>query len=207
MQQMLNQARNAKGFNSIRGVTDSVIEYIDVMMRLRSLRKHEQFWELTGQDFQDMMLWVKRKIVMMENSMKPYEYVEHTADMGLRVRGKNLPKLLTNAAQGLFETIAVVDTVDETTSVEIHLTAESVEDLFVAWLDELIFQHETKEIFFKRAKVQQCSETEILATAYGEPANFDKHAVYTEIKSVTYHQLEVVQKPDGSWFAQVIFDL
>ena len=162
---------------------------------------------MTGLDFQSMMLRVRSKIVMMENSMKPYEYVEHTADMGLRVRGKNLSELLTNAAQGLFETIAVVDTVDETTSVEIHIAAESVEDLFVAWLDELIFQHETKEIFFKRAAVQQCSETEILATVYGEQANFDKHEVYTEIKSVTYHQLEVVQKPDGSWFAQVIFDL
>ena len=139
--------------------------------------------------------------------MRPYEYVEHTADMGLRVRGKSLPDLLKNAAQGLFETIAVVDTIDETDSVRIHLTAESVEDLFVRWLDELIFQHETKEMFFKRADIHQCSETEISATVYGEPANLDKHAVYTEIKSVTYHQLRVVRQGDGRWFAQVIFDL
>ena len=139
--------------------------------------------------------------------MKPYEYVEHTADMGLLVRGKSLPDLLENAAQGLFETIAVVDTVDETDSVEIHLTAESVEDLFVEWLSELIFQHETKEIFFKRVDIKDCSETEVSATVYGEPVNFDKHEVYTEIKSVTYHQLQVVQRSDSSWFAQVIFDL
>ena len=139
--------------------------------------------------------------------MKPYEYVEHTADMGLLVRGTSLPNLLKNAAQGLFETIAVVDTIDETDSVDIHLTAESVEDLFVGWLDELIFQHETKEIFFKRADIKACSETEISATVYGEPINFNKHEVYTEIKSVTYHQLQVVRKCDGSWFAQVIFDL
>ena len=139
--------------------------------------------------------------------MQPYEYIEHTADMGLLVRGKSLSDLLRNAAQGLFETIAVVDTVDETDAVEIHLTAESVEDLFVRWLDELIFQHEIKETFFKRADIKNCSETEVSATVYGEPANFDKHQVYTEIKSVTYHQLQVVRKRDGSWFAQVIFDL
>ena len=139
--------------------------------------------------------------------MKPYEYLEHTADMGMVVRGKNLSELLTHAAQGLFETIAVVGTIDETVSVEIHLTAESVEELFVGWLDELIFRHETEEMFFKRAEVQRCSETEIFATVYGEPVNFDKHEVYTEIKSVTYHQLQVVQQGDGSWFAQVIFDL
>ena len=154
-----------------------------------------------------MMLLDEKKIVMMENYMKPYEYLEHTADMGLLVRGKSLSELLKNAAQGLFETIAVVDTVDETDSVEIRLTTESVEDLFVRWLDELIFQHETKETFFKRADIHRCSETEVSATVYGEPANFDKHEVYTEIKSVTYHQLQVVRKCDGSWFAQVIFDL
>ena len=139
--------------------------------------------------------------------MKPYEYLEHTADMGMAVRGKDLSELLTHAAQGLFESIAVVETVDEIVSVEIQLTADSVEELFVAWLDELIFRHETAEVFFKRAVVHRCSETELSATVYGEPANFDKHAVYTEIKSVTYHQLQVVEKSDGSWFAQVIFDL
>ena len=162
---------------------------------------------MTAAGFQSMMLRVRRKTVTMENNMKPYEYLEHTADMGMVVRGKDLSELLTHAAQGLFETIAVVETVDEIASIQIRLTAESVEDLFVAWLDELIFQHETKEIFFRRAAVQQCSETEVSATVYGEPANFDKHEVYTEIKSVTYHQLQVVQKSDGSWFAQVIFDL
>ena len=139
--------------------------------------------------------------------MKPYEYLEHTADMGLLVRGEDLPALLRNAAQGLFETIAVVDTVDETESIKIHLTAESVEELFVMWLDELIFRHETEEIFFKRANIHRCSETEMSATVYGESVNFDKHKVYTEIKSVTYHQLQVLQKTDGSWYAQVIFDL
>ena len=139
--------------------------------------------------------------------MIPYEYLEHTADMGMVVSGKNLSELLTHAAQGLFETIAVVETVDEIVCIQIHLTAESVEELFVAWLDELIFRHETEETFFKRAEIRQCSETEMAATVYGERANFDKHEVYTEIKSVTYHQLQVVQKRDRSWFAQVIFDL
>ena len=117
-----------------------------------------------------------------DENMKPYEYLEHTADMGLKVFGEDLTALLTNAAQGLFETIAVVDTIDETASVQIHVTAESVEELFVAWLDELNFRHETEAIFFKRAHISHCSETAVSAEIYGEPANFDKHEVYTEIK-------------------------
>ncbi len=139
--------------------------------------------------------------------MKPYEYLEHTADMGLRVFGEELRTLFTNAAHALFETIAVLETIDESKCVRIDVTAASVDELFVAWLDELNFRHETEELFFKRARVHQCCETRVSAEVYGEPANFEKHQVYTEIKSVTYHQLRVEQKQDGSWIAEVIFDL
>ena len=52
-----------------------------------------------------MMLRNEKETLTMEHNMKPYEYLEHTADMGLVVRGKNLSELLTHAAQGLFETI------------------------------------------------------------------------------------------------------
>ena len=139
--------------------------------------------------------------------MIPFEYIEHTADAGMCVRGDTLRSLFTHAAQGLFEMIAVVDTIDETTSINVHLEAESVEMLLVAWLDELIFKHETEDIFFKRAEISNISATELVAKVYGEPTNFDKHVVYTEIKAVTYHQLYVIQNPNGDWEAQVIFDL
>lgn len=139
--------------------------------------------------------------------MKSIEYIEHTADAGMRVRGNTLRDLFNNAAQGLFEMIAVVDTIDEKSSIDVDIVAESVEMLFVKWLDELIFRHETDEIFFKRSNIQNISRNGLSAHVYGEPTNFDKHIVYTEIKAVTYHQLYVIQNPDGVWEAQVIFDL
>ena len=139
--------------------------------------------------------------------MKPFEYIEHTADAGMRVRGKTLQSLFNHAAQGLFEMIAVVDTIDETLSIDVDIVAESVEMLFVKWLDELIFRHETDEIFFKRSNIRSISPTRLSAQVFGERTNFNKHIVYTEIKAVTYHQLSVIQNTNGIWEAQVIFDL
>ena len=139
--------------------------------------------------------------------MKPFEYIEHTADAGMLVRGDTLTSLFTNAAHGLFEMIAVVETIDETTEIDIQIQAQSVEELFVAWLDELNYRHETDDIFFKRVEISNICETELCAKVYGEPTNFDKHVVYTEIKAVTYHQLYVNHNPNGEWEAQVIFDL
>ena len=139
--------------------------------------------------------------------MKPFEYIEHTADAGMRVWGEDLSTLFTHAAQGLFEMIAVIESIDETSAINIQIESESVEMLLVAWLDEIIFRHETDEMFFKRAEICSISSTELVAKVYGEPSDFSKHIVYTEIKAVTYHQLYVEQKSNKTWEAQVIFDL
>ena len=139
--------------------------------------------------------------------MKTFEYIDHTADLGIRVRGKTLKELFTNAANALFETVAALDTIDPIKQFQIHVEAESVADLMVAWLDELIFRHEVDEVFFKHVEIVELSETRLSAYAYGEPADFAKHVVFTEIKSVTYHQLSVCRSTDGEWMANVIFDL
>ena len=139
--------------------------------------------------------------------MKTFEYIDHTADLGIRVRGDTLQELFTNAAHALLETVAVLDSIDPIEQFQIHVEAESVAELMVAWLDELIFRHEVDEVFFKHVEISEISETRLSACVYGEPADFTKHVVFTEIKSVTYHQLSVSQSTDGEWTANVIFDL
>ena len=139
--------------------------------------------------------------------MKTFEYIDHTADLGIRARGKTLQELFANAAHALLETVAVLDTIDPIEQFQIHVEAESVAELMVAWLDELIFRHEVDEVFFKHVEIVELSETCLSACAYGESMDFAKHVVYTEIKSVTYHQLSVCQSSDGEWTANVIFDL
>ena len=141
--------------------------------------------------------------------MQRYEYLEHTGDIGIRAYGATLEELFINAAQGLLEAIADVSTVDATTETDIEVSAESLEELMVAWLDELNFRHEVEEAFFQRVEIREISEAPycLTAIAYGEPVDFAKHVVYTEIKSITYHQLIVERTPDNRWIAQVIFDL
>jgi SHS2 domain-containing protein len=141
--------------------------------------------------------------------MVRYEYLDHTGDLGLRAYGETPAALFTNAAMGLLETVADLDTIEAVIQIEIEVSADSVENLLVAWLGELIFRHEVDEVLFRQVEIQEISESPstLSAVVYGEPMGFTKHVVYTEIKSVTYHQLLVEQNPDGSWVAQVIFDL
>ena len=138
-----------------------------------------------------------------------YTYLDHTGDLGIRAYSKTLQQLFTHAAQGLLESIADPRTIDEVTQIEIEVSAGSLEDLMVAWLNELNFRHEVEELIFRRVEIRRLSKQppSLSAVACGEPVDFTKHVVYTEIKSVTYHQLLVEQRLDGSWVAQVIFDL
>ena len=141
--------------------------------------------------------------------MQRYEYIEHTGDIGIRAYGVTLEELFINAAQGLLEATADLSTIGTTTLTEIEVSAESLEELMVAWLDELNFRHEVEEVFFQQVEIREISEApyRLIAIAYGEPVDFAKHIVYTEIKSITYHQLIVEYTPDNHWMAQVIFDL
>ena len=75
------------------------------------------------------------------------------------------------------------------------------------WLDELNFQHQVEQICFCRTEIREISPNRLRAIVFGEARNEDQHVVLTEIKSVTFHQLQVEQTSDGFWTAQVIFDI
>ena len=76
--------------------------------------------------------------------MKPYEIIDHTADIGLRIRGRTLPELFTHAALGLFDLITDLDEIPlGKERIPLHLKAEDLGDLFLKWLRELLSEHFT----------------------------------------------------------------
>ncbi|MFQ6039385.1 MAG: archease [Candidatus Poribacteria bacterium] len=139
--------------------------------------------------------------------MKKYEIIDHTADLGIHAYGETLPELFENVALGMLESIAELDSIDEKRELEINAQGDTLEDLLVAFLGELLFQHEVEDILFKRVEILKFNKDNLSAVAYGEEKNPQKHIIYTEIKNVTYHQLKVKKLSDNKWETLVIFDL
>src|SRR5690348_3461783 len=136
------------------------------------------------------------------------ETFDHTADLGLRVVGKDLSDLFETAAAGLFDAMVVNrDAVRESESESISLTAESVPDLFLAWLNELIFQSETRHLLYRgfRVRVDE-SSPRLDATIAGEPIDRDRHILDHEVKAATHHGL-TVRRVDQGWLAEVVLDI
>lgn len=138
--------------------------------------------------------------------MKRYEFIDHTADIGLRAYGKDLKQLFENAAAGMFAILADLKNVRAEKTVPLKLKAPNLEELFLSWLSELLYQHNGKGMMFKEFSVDELSEKAIAAKAKGEKLNLKRHRLKTEIKAVTYHALKV-QKVKDTWQAEVIFDV
>ncbi len=142
----------------------------------------------------------------MKSSLQKYQYIDHTADLGIKVFGDTLAELFENAAFGLFDNITNLEKVSPNSEFSIEVQATDREALLVNWLSELNYLFLTRKELFNCFQVNQINDEHLTATVRGEKLNLDRHEIYTEVKAVTYHKL-YIKKSDQGWEAQVIFDL
>jgi SHS2 domain-containing protein len=126
--------------------------------------------------------------------------------MGLRCKAPTLEGLFECAARGMFEIIASLDDIRPTESVPVSLEAANLEELFVGWLEELLYIWESKRILLSKFTVSSVQPRSLEGEAAGEAYDPKRHELQSEIKAATYHDLQIEQKGDG-WEVQVIFDL
>jgi SHS2 domain-containing protein len=140
--------------------------------------------------------------------MGQYETFDHTADLGLRVVANDLVDLFQTAALGLFDVI--VANRSEVRAVEteqISLECDSIEDLFIEWLNELIYRCETRHRLYSAFAVELDEPSCRLAAAIGgEPIDRGRHDLDHEVKAATRHGVSVRKEAPG-WVAEVILDI
>lgn len=133
---------------------------------------------------------------------------DHTADVGLRVTAADLDDLFKTAAEGLAEFIvANRGDIEPVLTEQVNLSAGSIAELLLAWLNEIIFRTETQHAVFGRFDVRVNREAcTLTATLHGEPIDRDRHTLDHEVKAATHHGLTVEQTPAG-WVVEVILDI
>lgn len=157
--------------------------------------------------------------------MIPYEQIDISGDVGLRIRGSTLEELFANAAEGMFELITDIRTIQETESREVRIDSGSYEHLLLLWLNELVFLYDTYGFIGMRfaihlneqylrsgnegmtpASGQNMHSLHLKANIAGgifEPSVNESRLL---VKAATYHNLTLTNL-DGCWEATVIFDI
>ena len=143
------------------------------------------------------------------NAMKKYEQIPHTADIAVRVYGKDLKGLFINAAYAMFDIIADLEGLKRSVSVDIDLKAPSKEELLVSWLDELLYNFYTKGIIFFEFDITLIEEKEAIklsGKAHGRHIGENRNRLKSEIKAATYHDLAIRDTADGL-SVEIVFDV
>lgn len=141
------------------------------------------------------------------DSSLAFEILEHTADIGLRARGRTLEELFENASWGLADILDVDRGAQANEALPpspITLTASDLEALLVEWMNELILLTEEGRACIAGVQVESVADGSLKARV--DLADCDPVPDGTELKAATYHQLSV-REIDGGWEATVFFDV
>jgi SHS2 domain-containing protein len=136
--------------------------------------------------------------------MKRFEQFDISGDVGLRVWGRSLEELFENAGIGMFELITDTATIEEKECKEIQLEADTMESLFVQWLNELIFLFDTHGFIGRRFNVE-IKDKSLKADVYCGDFDPSRNEQRLLLKAATYHRLSL--KKNDQYEAMVIFDI
>lgn len=136
--------------------------------------------------------------------MRKFEILEHKADLKIKVFGKTKKELFENALVGMFESARYEALASEKeVKRKIKISSLDLPSLLVDFLSEVLFFCETKQEVYNKIKIKKISEKEIEGILIGKKLK----RMGVHIKAVTYHDLKVVQKKDGTFEATVLFDI
>ena len=124
----------------------------------------------------------------------------------MEIYGSDLAELFTNAAICVFDLILDRGTVQEKVTRPVRLDDESLSELFLDWLRELLFLFSTRSLAVARVEIKSVETTRIEAVLFGEEFDQERHGLKVEVKTPTYHQYHI-DRTDKGYRATVIFDV
>ncbi|AEH44052.1 protein of unknown function DUF101 [Thermodesulfatator indicus DSM 15286] len=135
-----------------------------------------------------------------------YETFEHGADIGVRGIGKTLEEAFINAAKALFSLVVInLEEVRPEREVSFEISADTLEDLFVEWLNRLLTEAGMENLVFCQfdCKIENLN---LKGQAKGEPIDEERHELGVEVKGATYTMLKV-ERVNDLWIAQCVVDV
>lgn len=134
-----------------------------------------------------------------------YELRPHTADVGVAAHGESLAEVFSAIGDGLAACMCE-SWPDHGERFGFSLTAESREAALFDYLDELIYQRDTREVLpvDHQVEIEQTEEGwQVDASYRGVPLS---DVTARDIKAVTYSDMEITRTAQG-WSAYVVFDV
>ncbi len=142
----------------------------------------------------------------MSSTRQKFEFFDVTADVGVIAYGSDLNELFENAALATFDVMCSVQKVSPEVVLDVSLRSSDLLELLNGWLTQLLAIRDIEGMMFGKFEVDvDENRFSVKGRAFGETTK-DEHEVETEVKAVTYHQMEITKKKN-IWKARFILDV
>ena len=136
-----------------------------------------------------------------------YKYLEHATDALIEVRAKTLEEAFVVAGKSVVETIIDLDNIQEIEEKNIKVKGRNLLNLLYNWLEEIVTITITDGFAIRNfsVSIKKNKECQIVSKISGEKLDLKKHNFKVEIKSPTFHLMEI--KEDDEITIRYLLDL
>jgi SHS2 domain-containing protein len=125
-----------------------------------------------------------------------YEYLDVAEDVGVSAWGRDLPACLRQCALGVFNLIVPTDAVQLIESREVAARGDTLEALFVSWLNECLYVHDLEGFAVGDVARPEVTPTGVHGVLRGEPVDPARHRPGTAVKGATRRGLVISETRD-----------
>ena len=150
--------------------------------------------------------------------MQKYKYLEHTADAKFESYGKTIEEAYENATLAMANIITDTETIEPKITKDISIKSENLESLLYDWLEKLITLLELEGFLLAKVKIKKIKEIKkdtkegkiqyhvLTATIQGDTYKH-KYELKTEIKAITYNDMEIKKNKENTWTITAVVDI
>ena len=126
-----------------------------------------------------------------------FEFQEHTADVVVIAYGGGLKEAFENAALALFEVMTDTQTVEPRIKDVFEVEGYDELALLYSWIETFIIEFDVNLKLYSKFRIEKIEKIEggfrLRGTAWGEIFKRQKHPSRSEVKAVTYHDMEILR--------------
>ena len=136
-----------------------------------------------------------------------YKYLEHATDALIEVKAKTLEEAFMVAGKSVVETIIDLDNIQEIEEKNIKVKGRNLLNLLYNCLEEIVTITITDGFAIRNfsVSIKKNKECQIVSKISGEKLDLKKHNFKVEIKSPTFHLMEI--KEDDEITMRYLLDL
>ena len=147
---------------------------------------------------------------VQDRSSEGHRFLEHITDAYIEAWGPTLERAFAQAAEGLYETMLILETIDPTVENSVEIDGHDKKELLYNWLEQLLLDFDIKDVVYASYNISIETNAPTLfklhAEMRGEKYDRGKHGAKTEVKGVTYH-LMTIQESANEARVRFILDL